>query len=124
MGHGLSAISLSSPLPSRRLLTDLPTQSLHTRTRPPGPGTCGKIGYGLGTSSDVVRDPRRSLLQTPLDVDRFRVMGNGLSAIDAMCRFGNQVPGGAYHERCDAAISWRCPVDLEDFTIAVYCLVD
>jgi hypothetical protein len=47
-----------------------------------------------------------------------------LLAINAMCRFGNQVPGTAYHERWKAADSWRCPVDLEEFMIAVYCLVD
>lgn len=41
-----------------------------------------------------------------------------------MCRFWNQVPGTSYHERWNAAASWRCPVDLEEFIIAVYCLID
>jgi DDE family transposase len=45
-------------------------------------------------------------------------------ASNAMCKFGGPGPRGAYHERWIAANSWRCPVDLEDFTIAVYCLVD
>ena len=52
------------------------------------------------------------------------MVGDGLSAINAMCRFWNQIHGTSYHERWQAADSWRCPVELEEFMIAVYCRID
>jgi hypothetical protein len=41
-----------------------------------------------------------------------------------MSRFQYQVPGDASHERCEAATSRRCRVNLEESMTAVYSLID